>query len=258
MPVKLRAFLVDDEPLALDRLAALLERSGRVEIVGRASEPEDAVAQLGASPPDVCFLDIEMPRLTGFDVLARLPVQPVVVFTTAYDHYALRAFAENSVDYLLKPVDPARLEAALDKLERLRASGASAAPPSRELLEQVAATLREAREPYPERIASRLGDRVRFVPVAEVTHFVARDKLCFAMAGGKAHCVDLSLAKLEQRLDPRRFVRVHRAAIVRVSAVRHVHTPAGGAMTLQLDDATGTTLTVARDRVREVREKLGC
>lgn len=259
MRVKLRAFLVDDEPLALDRLALLLERTGRVEVLGRATEPEDAIARMSAAPPDVCFLDIEMPRLTGFDVLARLPVQPVVVFTTAYDHYALRAFAENSVDYLLKPIDPARLDAALDKIERLRAPGAGPpAPPLNELLDRIAATLHEPPPAWPERIASRLGDRVRFVDLSEVTHFVAKDKLCFAVVGGKEHCVEQSLAELERRLDPSRFVRVHRSAIVRVSAIRHVHTPAGEAMTLQLDDAAGTELTVARDRVKDVRAKLGC
>lgn len=253
----LRAFLVDDEPLALDRLELLLERTGRVEVVGRATEPEDAIARLAAAPPDVCFLDIEMPRLTGFDVLARLPVQPVVVFTTAYEHYALRAFAENSIDYLLKPVDPERLAQALDKIERLR--GAGAGPPVlSELLAQVAASLREPAPAYAERIASRLGERVRFIDVADVTHFVAKDKLCFAVAAGKEHCIDQTLAALEARLDPRRFVRVHRSAIVRIAAIRHVRTPAGGGMTLQLNDATGTELTVARDRVKDVRAKLEC
>ncbi len=258
MGLKLRAFLVDDEPLALDRLALLLERSGRVEVMGRASEPEDAVARMSAQPPDVCFLDIEMPRLTGFEVLARLPVQPVVVFTTAYEQYALQAFAANSVDYLLKPVDPERLERALDKLERLRAPGAAPAPPLAAVLEQVAETLRRSPPAWPERIASRLGERVRFVAVADVTHFFAKDKLCFAVVAGKAHCIDESLAELEHRLDPARFVRVHRAAIVRIAAIRDAHTPAGGGMTLRLNDEAGTELPVARDRVREVKARLGC
>lgn len=253
----LRAFLVDDEPLALDRLAKLLAATGRVEVVGRASEPEDAIARMSESPPDVCFLDIEMPRLTGFDVLARLTVQPVVVFTTAYEHYALRAFAENSVDYLLKPVDPERLAQALDKIERLRGAEAGA-PALSELLARVAASLREPPPAYPERIASRLGERVRFVDLAEVTHFVAKERLCFAVVAGKEYCVDQTLAELEARLDPRRFVRVHRSAIARIGAIRHVRTPAGGGMSVVLNDAAGTELIVARDRVKDVRAKLEC
>src|SRR5262249_6848922 len=107
--MKLRAYLVDDEPLALARLRRLLERSERVEVVVSKSRREEAVAALTATPPAVCSLDIHMPRLNGFDVLARLPRQPIVIFTTAYNQYALKAFAVNSVDYLLKPVDPESL-----------------------------------------------------------------------------------------------------------------------------------------------------
>jgi len=103
--MKLRAYLVDDEPLALERLHRLLDATGRVEVTGSTTEPEKAVAALTADPPDVCFLDIQMPRLDGFEVLARLPSQPIVIFTTAYDQYALKAFGVNSVDYLLKPVE---------------------------------------------------------------------------------------------------------------------------------------------------------
>ena len=104
--MKLRVYLVDDEPLALERLRRLLQNTGRVEVVGFTTKPEEAVAALSTNPPDVCFLDIQMPRLNGFDVLARLPSQPIVVFTTAYNQYALQAFSENAVEYLLKPVEP--------------------------------------------------------------------------------------------------------------------------------------------------------
>ena len=111
--MKLRAYLVDDEPLAIARLTRLLDETGRVEVIGSATDPEEAVEALASTPPDVCFLDIHMPRLNGFEVLARLPAQPIVVFTTAHDQYALDAFAVNSVDYLLKPVDPVHLDRAL-------------------------------------------------------------------------------------------------------------------------------------------------
>ena len=119
--MKLRAYLVDDEPLALERLRRLLERTGRVEVTGSTTEPENAVAALTADPPDVCFLDIQMPRLDGFEVLARLPKQPIVIFTTAYDRFALKAFGVNSVDYLLKPIEPESLDRALRKVDGLRA-----------------------------------------------------------------------------------------------------------------------------------------
>ena len=111
--MKLRAYLVDDEPLALERLCRLLEQTQRVEVIGSTTKSEEAVAALRADVPDVCFLDIQMPRLNGFEVLAQLPTQPIVIFTTAYDQYALKAFGVNSVDYLLKPVDTAALDRAL-------------------------------------------------------------------------------------------------------------------------------------------------
>ena len=142
--MKLRVYLVDDEPLALERLRRLLKNTGRVEVVGFTTKPEEAVAALTRDPPDVCFLDIEMPRLNGFDVLARLPSQPIVVFTTAYNQYALQAFGENAVDYLLKPVEPETLERALNKVERLRGAGQAAQPDLQALLRQITDSLRQS------------------------------------------------------------------------------------------------------------------
>src|SRR5687767_5050936 len=108
--VPLRVYLVDDEPLAVERLTRLLRETGRVEIVGASTVPEEAVSAVAACAPDVCFLDIQMPRLNGFEVLAQWGRQPIVVFTTAHDQYALEAFAVNSVDYLLNPVQPEHLD----------------------------------------------------------------------------------------------------------------------------------------------------
>ena len=126
--MKLRAYLVDDEPLALERLRRLLAQSDRVEVVGSTTEPEEAIAALTDGPVDLLFLDIQMPRLNGFEVLSRLPVQPLVIFTTAYDQYALKAFAVNSVDYLLKPIDPEQLERSLNKIDSLRGNGPASHP----------------------------------------------------------------------------------------------------------------------------------
>lgn len=253
--MKPRAYLVDDEPLALERLARLLQETGRVDVVGRATEPEAAVEFLNATPPDVCFLDIQMPRLSGFEVLARVPRQPVVVFTTAYDRYALDAFAVNSVDYLLKPVEAKALERALDKLERLGAGAALSAAGLDALVKTMAESLRDARPRYPERIASRLGERLRFLDLATVTHFFAEDKLTFASVGGQAHCVDHSIADLEQRLDPRRFFRIHRATLVNLDYVREVAPLPGGGLNVRLKDG-GTELAVSRDRARSFKARL--
>src|SRR5215472_702939 len=116
----MRAYLVDDEPLAIRRLTRLLNSTRRVEIVGSSTDPVEAVAAIRQHRPDVVFLDIQMPEMSGFDVVAALDPQPFVVFTTAYDAFALQAFEVNSVDYLLKPIEAAKLERALRKLESLR------------------------------------------------------------------------------------------------------------------------------------------
>jgi two-component system LytT family response regulator len=254
--MKLRAYLVDDEPPALERLHRLLGQTNRVEVIGSATEPEEAVEALSADPPDVCFLDIEMPRLNGFEVLARLPSQPIVIFTTAYNQYALQAFAVNSVDYLLKPVDPDSLERALTKIERLRSSAQVVQPDFQVMLQQLRNSLRETKPEYPTRIASRLGDRLWFLDLDRVTHFYAEDKLTYAVAGGKVYCVDHTIAELESNLDPRQFARIHRGTLVNFAWIKEIGLLTGGALNVRLKDAKETELTVARDRAREFKEKV--
>jgi len=256
--MKLRAYLVDDEPLALERLRRLLEHTGRVEVTGSTTEPEQAVADLTANPPDVCFLDIQMPRLNGFEVLARLPVQPIVIFTTAYDQYALKAFGVNSVDYLLKPVEMESLERAISKVERLRGSGQLTQPELQGLLKRITDSLRESKPEYPDRIASRLADRLQFLDLRRVTHFYAEDKLTYAASEGKSHCVDHTIAELEKKLDPKKFLRIHRGTVVNVDWIKEVASLPGGALNLRLKDGKDTDLTVARDRARDFKEKVGC
>jgi two-component system, LytTR family, response regulator len=253
--MKLRAYLVDDESLAITRLTRLLAETGRVDVIGSATVPEDAVAALTAAPPDVCFLDIRMPRLNGFEVLARLPAQPSVVFTTAHDEYALAAFAVNSVDYLLKPVDPGQLDRALGRVERLRRRELEA-PDLQALLRTLAESLRTSGSEYPERIASRLGDRVWFIDLAQVTHFYAANKLTYAAAAGKSHSVDHTIAQLENLLDPKRFLRIHRGTIVNAAWISNITTLPGGSLNLRLKDPGGTDLVVSRDRAREFKARL--
>jgi len=256
--MRLRAYLVDDEPLALARLHRLLEDSNQVEVVGSTTIPEEAVAALTADPPDVCFLDIQMPRLNGFDVLAKLPRQPVVIFTTAHDQYALQAFGVNSVDYLLKPVDPESLQRALLKVQALQNSGQPSQQDLRALLRQLTDSLRETRPEHLKRIASRLGDRLWFLDLERVTHFYARDKLTFAASEGKAYCVDHSIAELEKKLDPKEFVRIHRSTVVGLAWVKEVASLPGGSLNIRLKDGKNTDLTVARDRAREFKTRMGC
>jgi two-component system LytT family response regulator len=248
----IRAFIVDDERLAVERLTRLLTATGRVAIAGSATDPEAALAPLRDLPIDVLFLDIQMPGLTGFELLARLERQVTVVFTTAYDRYALDAFAVNSIDYLLKPIEADRLDRALDKIERF---AGQAKPDVRELARALAAQLAPTR--WIERIASRVGERTTVLDVARISHFTSRDKLTFAVVSGHEHVIDHTLAELEARLDARRFARIHRATIVNVGFVQELFPAVDGGVLVRLKDDRKTELSVARDRVRELKQRLG-
>jgi two-component system, LytTR family, response regulator len=246
----MRAFLVDDEALALKRLQRMLAATKRAQIVGMSQDPVEAVPRILEAKPDILFLDIEMPGMTGFEMLAQLHPQPWVVFTTAYDRYALEAFGVNSIDYLLKPIEAAQLDRALDKIERLR--GTSATPPEMtELIRRLTAPS------YPDRIASKVGEKIEFVDLEQVTHFFASDKLTFAATPAKNYAVDYTIQELEQKLDPGKFVRVHRATLVNVAHVQELHSWFAGRMMVRLKDPKHTELTVSRDRVRALKQRLG-
>jgi DNA-binding LytR/AlgR family response regulator len=250
MPL-IRAFVVDDEQLAVQRLTRLLTETGRVVVAGSATDPREALGALGGMDVDVAFLDIQMPEMTGLELVERLNRDIPVVFTTAYDRYALEAFAVNSIDYLLKPVESSRLEKALDKLERLRGQ---TSPDIRALARQLARKLAPGRKL--ERVASRVGERTTVLDVGRITHFFAKDKLTFAVAAGREHVIDFTMAELEAHLDARRFVRIHRATIVNVASVQEIY-PGVEGLLVRLKDERKTELSVARDRVRELKDRLG-
>lgn len=239
------AYIVDDERLAVERLTRLLDRSRRVRVIGSATDPEDALEFLREAHIDVLFLDIQMPGMNGFELLERLDRNVPVVFTTAYNQYALDAFAVNSVDYLLKPVEPARLDRALDKLERL---GGQASPNVRALARELAAQLGPARRL--DRIGSRVGERTTLLEVARITHFVSRDKLTFAVVNGREHAIDYSLNELEARLDPKRFVRIHRATIVSTAFVQEIFPGLDAAPRQAPGEARGGVIVRLRTRGR--------
>lgn len=229
----------------------MLAATGRVEIIGKSADPTEALPAIHKAKPDLLFLDIEMPEMNGFQMLAKLDPQPLVVFTTAYGRYALEAFGVNSVDYLLKPVETEHLNRALNKLDRMLA-GREPRPEFRQLLERLAAF-----KEYPDRIASRTGDRVEFIRLARVSHFFASDKLTYAATPGKNYVVDHSIQELEHKLDPRKFVRIHRAILVNLDYVQDLNSWLAGRMMVRLKDEKRTGLTVSRDRVRVLKERLG-
>ena len=258
MIIMLRAYLVDDELPALKRLTRLLDATGRVEIVGSAMNPAVAVEVLSTEQPDVLFLDIQMPGMNGFDLLARLTRQPAVVFTTAYDQYALRAFEANSIDYLLKPIEPEQLERALNKLKQFQRKPQWLDHPEiYTVLQELSRTLRDPHSATLERFPIRVGERTRFLEIARITHFFTQGRLTFAATEGKSYRVDWTITELEQKLGPSRFFRIHRGTLLNLDWLDELTPWFTGRMVARLKDEKRTELTVARDRVRVLKDRLG-
>ncbi|AHG89633.1 LytTr DNA-binding region [Gemmatirosa kalamazoonensis] len=253
----LRVLLVDDEPLVRRGLRTFLAAEPGVEVVGECRDGREALGAVRELSPDVMFLDVQMPELDGFGVLDALGPgdRPAVVFVTAFDAYAIRAFDVHAVDYLLKPFDEPRFRTALERARervaarRGAAAGVASVPhdPSRVALDALLAQLRgdgRVAGDWLARIAVRETDRVTYVPVADVDWLEADDNYVRVHTRGGARLVRETLKALEARLDPRRFARIHRSAIVNLERVRELRPTFNGEYVVVL--ATGTRLTLSR------------
>lgn len=249
----LKVFLVDDEPLALKRLSRLLLDTEKVEIIGQTTEPLKALQTVPNITLDAFFLDIQMPELTGFELLQKLENYPPVIFTTAFDEFALKAFEVYSIDYLLKPVEAERLEKALQKLEKIVAEKSDETNLNlQKLLDNLSP------KPTLERLPSRIGGKVQIIEVKEIAHFFSEDKMTFASnLDGKNFPLDSSLNELENRLEKRFFLRVHRNSIVNVNFIEEVHGWFSGRVVIRLKHSKKSEIIVARDRVKILKEFLG-
>jgi len=256
---RLRAYLVDDESLALTRLGKLLEATKRVDLIGSTTNPNTAVKFLSSAEVDVVFLDIHMPDLNGFELLERVPVQPMVIFTTAYDQYALKAFEVNSIDYLLKPIDPVRLDHALKKLAShlIVEEPAERSVSLQAALKKLANSMPVADQGFPNRICSRIGDRIVLIDLHRITHFYCEGRLTYAATEDRQYIVDYPISTLEENLSGRDFLRIHRSTLVNLAFVEELHRWFGGRMIARMRDRKRTELTVARTYSRLLRQRLG-
>ena len=242
MSRKIRALVVDDEQPARERLRRLLAEVPDVEIVGEAEDGERAMEEIARTGADLLFLDIQMPGCSGMEVAASLPSpRPHIIFCTAFDQYAVDAFELSAVDYLLKPINRARLARALDRVR------AGAKPD--EALGGAAATT------PPSRFLARRGSAYRVVQAQDVLYFVSEDGTTKVFAGDQHYWMPPTLNDLESRLDAARFFRISRAAIVNLDAVREVAPTIGGHGEVTLKD--GSKHEVSRRRFKELTEKLG-
>ncbi len=258
---KLTAVIVDDEGLARDELGFLLGQVGGVEIVGQAANGVEAVATITRLKPDVVFLDIQMPGLTGFEVARRMidaGTPSHIVFVTAYDQHAIEAFEVNAVDYLLKPVDPSRLEVAIQRTrKRITVErGDRDAGVSPEQLEKIVEAVAERRNRR-DRLALKVGERFLLVQADEVIYASLADDVITVVAGrhtGTSSC--RTLDELQEQLDPGVFWRVHRSHLVNINKVKEIVPWFNRNYILRMKDEKATEIPVSRNHTRRLREYL--
>jgi two-component system, LytTR family, response regulator len=251
----LRAVVVDDEQPARDELCYLLEQAGGVEIVGQAGDGPDALAAVERLEPDVVFLDVQMPGLSGFEVARRLVEhrpQPHVVFVTAFDQYAIEAFDVNAVDYLLKPVDPARLDLALQRARRR----VDTDRPLNDQLEKIVQLVAE-RQSRRDRLAVKVGERFLLVQADDVIYAsMVDDGITVVTAQVSGTCNYRTLDELHAHLDPATFWRVHRSHLVNINKIREIVPWFSRNYLLKMKDAKDTEIPVSRTQTRRLREYL--
>ena len=259
----IRALIVDDEPLARERLHELLDDTPSVTVVGDAEDGPEAVDAIREQAPDLVFLDVQMPGMSGIDVIEEIGAEamPTTVFVTAYDQYAIKAFDLAAVDYLLKPFDDERFEQALHRARDQIASQNDEAISERLLRllrERDPSLLEEERtrdEPYLERIAVQGRGKARIVPVDDLTHITADGSYAELHTGDDTYVIRERMKTLTARLDPEAFARVHRSAIVRLEKIELLLRGGGGDYAVRLQD--GTRIPVSRSRVDELEDRLG-
>ena len=264
----LRVLIVDDEPLGRRRVAALLKKESGVEIVGMIGDGASAVDAVRSLAPDLVFLDVQMPGMNGLEVVRTIGAaeMPTTVFVTAYDKHALEAFDLAAIDYLVKPFDDDRFREAFDRARRMvRMQDAS------RLREKLLAVLQESRggvgasparrdrragsPSYIERIPVESRGKVRFIPVSDIDYIIASGPYAELIVGERKHLIREAMQNLEDRLDPSRFFRVHRSAIVQLDRVDALLKSPSGDCEAQLK--SGAKIRVARSRREELETRLG-
>ncbi|MCF0215021.1 MAG: response regulator transcription factor [Fibrobacteraceae bacterium] len=251
-----RTLIVDDEPLARMRMRSMLEPyASEFEVVGEAGSGEEAVQKIREESPDVVFLDIQMPDMNAFDVLQKIneDEMPLIVFTTAYENFALRAFEENTVDYLLKPIEEERLANTVEKLRKRLVSLDSESQIPLDFSWDKFRSMIDPSGFFLQRVQVKIGDRILLVNVDEIIRFHSEEKYTTVYTPTNQYVIDTPLVDLEKKLDPRQFVRIHRAHLVAIDSIAEIRKSDASRLCVILNDKEKTQLLVSRNFVKKVR-----
>lgn len=246
--MKWRTLIIDDEQLARQRIKRLLSEFDEVTIIGEAENGAIGLQMIATEQPDLIFLDIEMPVLNGFEMLAKLTHQPKVVFTTAYDQYAIKAFDEGSIDYLLKPIEQERLVKTIAKLKQTNL--ATVAFPIDELMRKI-----QGKQSI-KTLTVKLGDKILLIKLTDIVHVEAEEKYVFLhTVDGKKHLTDYTLTMLEEKL-PEEFLRVHRSHIINTDFIKEIRRGFNGALIFVLNH-NDIKITSSRSNSEALRQRFG-
>jgi two-component system LytT family response regulator len=257
--MKMRALIVDDEPLARQRIRLLARDEADIQIVGECADGADALAAIERDVPDLLFLDVQMPEMDGFELLRKLPPDrlPLIIFTTAYDQHAVRAFEVHALDYLLKPFQPERFKAAVERA-RQHLTNKQASSAARGLLDLLAArqnssaTLTAAH--FLTRLTARTEDKMVVIKTAEIDSIESAGNYVAVNTGKETHILRETLNALEKQLDPEKFLRVSRSAIVNLDRVKELQPMFKGEHIIVLQN--GKHVAITRGVLRELEQAL--
>ena len=249
----IRTLIVDDEPLAREKLRGFLEKETDVEILGECRDGREALEKIEQDQPDIVFLDVQMPEMDGFEVLEHVDAEhlPIVIFVTAYDQYALKAFDVHAVDYLLTPFERKRFAEALARARSdvERHQGGSVKRQLLDLLQEVEAR----RSKYPTRLVIKTSGRVVFLKVDEIDWVDAAGNYVRLHAGNDSHMLRETMGRLEERLDPEKFLRIHRSTIVNIERISELQQQFHGDYLVVLKNGRRLTLSRSyRDRIQDL------
>lgn len=244
-----RTLIADDEQPARDRLKKLLAtHSDQIELIGEAVNGIECLEMIDRLKPDLVFLDIQMPGLTGFEVLQQTNHSPVVIFCTAYDEFALQAFETNSIDYIVKPVKAERIQKSIEKLDSLKQN-----TNKQELLRIIGTYISQVPKKEITSIPVKLGDRMLFVRIEDVSYFSAEEKyVTIHTKEGKSFLSDFPLKSLEEKLDDN-FLRIHRSLLVNTKRIREINKHFGSRYIVKMDDSNQTKLLSGRSYCEQVK-----
>lgn len=245
--MRIRTIIVEDERPSLERMKNLLSAFREIEIIGEAEDGSSAVEIISGLKPDLVFMDIHLPELSGFQVLERITCQPKIIFITAYDQYAIKAFEENAVDYLLKPTSEERVKKAIDKVVLMN----TRIEP--QLLSMLKGIIDKKK--YIQNLSVKIKEEIILIPAESVFWFYASDKYVFIKTFDTEYFLDMTLKKLDEVLDPDKFIRVHKSLIVSINRISRIKKSFTGKYTVVMTDSKKTSLDVGRTHLPALKAK---